>query len=570
VLAILAAVAVAVLVIYRRGPSSGHDFDFHLTSWMDALDSWRHGNLYPQWSASANFGAGEPRFVYYPPLTWMMGALLGAVMPWQWVPLALTALILALCGLTSFCLAREWLPREAAALTAVLFITNPYLIFNAYERTAYGELAGAAFLPLVLLFAVGEQASLLGLTLSIAGVWFTNAPAALMASYLLLFVGIFFSIWKRSWKPMVRALEGGAVGAGLAGLYLVPAIRLQRWVDIRQALDEGMRIQDSWLFERTGQGFHDAVLNTASWIVVGVVGAALIAALILWRLEQRKPQLPLKLRPMFDCAVVTLAGIALLQFPVCAIVWRLPKLEFLQFPWRWMLVASLLSSLLLSALFYRLGLLRRWVTWVLILGTVSAGTIRLERRFYQFSDDKDAVSAQVEQHQTGAGVAGTDEYTAMETNNDIMQMGMPVVRVLRSATGETARTMPLPADGNMQYPQWKADAAAEIPARVKIVEWTSEEHLLSIQTEESGWAVLRLREFPAWRVMVNSSPARVEHRADGLLAVAVGKGTTRIAVSWQRPLAGWVGMGLSLFSLGVLLLLLSRRRRSQAFGRGVQ
>jgi hypothetical protein len=273
---------------------------------------------------------------------------------------------------------------------------------------------------------------------------------------------------------------------------------------------------------------------------------------------------------MFDCAVVTLAGIALLQFPVCAIVWRLPKLEFLQFPWRWMLVASLLSSLLLSALFYRLGLLRRWVTWVLILGTVSAGTIRLERRFYQFSDDKDAVSAQVEQHQTGAGVAGTDEYTAMETNNDIMQMGMPVVRVLRSATGETARTMPLPADGNMQYPQWKADAAAEIPARVKIVEWTSEEHLLSIQTEESGWAVLRLREFPAWRVMVNSSPARVEHRADGLLAVAVGKGTTRIAVSWQRPLAGWVGMGLSLFSLGVLLLLLSRRRRSQAFGRGVQ
>lgn len=569
-LAILATVAVALLVIYRRGPSNGHDFVFHLTSWMDALDSWRQGNLYPQWAASANFGAGEPRFVYYPPLTWMAGAALGAVMPWQWVPLALTALILALCGLAAFCFAREWLPREAATLTAVLFIANPYFIFNAYERTAYGELTGAAFLPLILLFAVGERTSLLGLTLSVAGVWFTNAPAALMASYLLLFVGIFSSFWNRSWNPLVRAVEGGAVGAGLAGLYLVPAIRLQRWVDIRQALDDGMRIRDSWLFEHTGQWFHDAVLRTASWIAVCVLGAGLLAALLLWLLERRKQQLPMKLRPIFDCAVVVLCGITLLQFPVSAMVWRLPKLEFLQFPWRWILVASLLTSLLLSALCYRLGVLRRWFAWVLILGMVSVVAIHCERHFYQFSDDDDAVSTQVEQHQTGVGVAGTDEYTAMEANNDIMQMGMPVARVLLSARDETARAMPLLADGNMQYPQWKADTKREIPARVRVLQWTSEEHLLSIQSEEPGWAVLRLREFPAWRVTVNGRPAKLAHRADGLLAVAVGKDRAQIAVNWQRPMAGWVGLGLSLASLGVLLLLLALRRTSQAFERGVQ
>ena len=50
------------------------------------LNSWRHGILYPHWAPSANYGAGEPRFVFYPPLTWMLGAALGAVLPWTLVP----------------------------------------------------------------------------------------------------------------------------------------------------------------------------------------------------------------------------------------------------------------------------------------------------------------------------------------------------------------------------------------------------------------------------------------------------------------------------------------------------
>ena len=89
---ILLAAFIAIVPQLIRGNSCGHDFDVHLVSWLDCLNSWRHGILYPHWAPSPNYGAGEPRFVFYPPLTWMLGAALGAILPWHLVPIALTFL----------------------------------------------------------------------------------------------------------------------------------------------------------------------------------------------------------------------------------------------------------------------------------------------------------------------------------------------------------------------------------------------------------------------------------------------------------------------------------------------
>src|SRR6202011_3599079 len=83
---IVLSATVATVPQFMRGPSCGHDFDFHLVSWIDAQQSWRQGIPYPHWTPTPNFEAGEPRFVFYPPLTWMLGAVLGAVFPWRFVP----------------------------------------------------------------------------------------------------------------------------------------------------------------------------------------------------------------------------------------------------------------------------------------------------------------------------------------------------------------------------------------------------------------------------------------------------------------------------------------------------
>jgi hypothetical protein len=154
---ILLAAAVAIAPQLLLGNSCGHDFDFHLVSWFDCLNSWRHGILYPHWAASTNFGAGEPRFVFYPPLTWMLGAALGSILPWQFVPVALTFLLLAATGLATRLLAREALTDGAATLAGCTALFSGYALFTAYERTAFGELTGGFWIPLLLLFALPES-----------------------------------------------------------------------------------------------------------------------------------------------------------------------------------------------------------------------------------------------------------------------------------------------------------------------------------------------------------------------------------------------------------------------------
>ena len=153
---ILLCAVVATAPQMVRGVSCGHDFDFHLVSWLDALDSWRHGVLYPHWTPSPNFGAGEPRFVFYPPLTWMLGAALGLVLPWRHVPLALIFLLFAATGLATRALARQAFAGGIATLAGCAAIFSGYTLFTAYERSAYAEMTGGFWVPLMLILMLRD------------------------------------------------------------------------------------------------------------------------------------------------------------------------------------------------------------------------------------------------------------------------------------------------------------------------------------------------------------------------------------------------------------------------------
>ena len=579
---ILLAAAVAVAPLLLQGPSCGHDFDFHLVSWFDCLNSWRHGILYPHWAPSANFGAGEPRFVFYPPLTWMLDAALGLLLPWQFVPVALTFLLLAATGLATRALARQMLNDGAATLAGCAALFSGYALFTAYERAAFGEMAGGCWIPLLLLFALRERnpqgsicrrafdGSAAPLALVLAGCWLSNLPLGVMACYLLAAVAVATALLARSWAPMLRAALAGLLGLGLTAVYLLPAVFEQRWIDLRQAIDDpGERIENSWLFARHANpalADHDTVLLKVSILAASMIAVALIGLLVSWGRvklsDARRWWIPLALIPL---------AVLFLQLPISLPVWNLlPKLRYLQFPWRWLVVLEAPMAIFFAAAIWPA---RRWLRVAVVALCAAfflAATAFVAKDFYQACDDQDAVAPMVSVYRSSAGFAGASEYAPPGADNTLIATGLPAACLVTDpATVLGVIPNGLEADDEA-LPAWNAaqgscDATLswqlDQPEHKRLVttirptagEIRSELTARRAVVTQPRFLILRLRSYPAWRVAVNGyTVASLPRRDDGLIVVTVWPGTIILTVDWTPTPDVLAGRWLS--ALAVLLL----------------
>jgi 6-pyruvoyl-tetrahydropterin synthase related domain len=541
-----ALLAVGTLVV--RENSCGHDFDFHLLSWMEVARAWHAGLVYPHWVQDANYGAGEPRLIFYPPASWLLGGLLGTISGWHAAPVLFVLLALLGAGSSMYLLAREWAPEGAACFAACLYIANPYAMFVAYERSAMGELLAGAWFPLMVLFALRTRSSIALLGLSVAALWLTNSPAAVVGSYMLALLALGMWIAEgRTW-PALRAIGGMALGLGLAAFYIVPAAFEQRWVQIERAITPGICVEDSFLFAHTADAFHDQVLRTASWILLAELAVASIVAFIAWR-KRAGGRARVAL-------TATLPVILLLQLPVSDTIWKYaPHMKFLQFPWRWLLALSVVACVLAAM---ALGKLGRWPTMI-ATAVISAMVIGGGMLFFQPCDEEDAVAAQVAGFRTGQGTPGTDEYTPVGADNASVQQHLPLVRVLRAAQDDTADS----TQGD--NPAWQGGDPGSIAAKVDTKRWNGEHWVASLVTPEAGYAVPRLMDYPSWRVTVDGKPSTSRPvREDGLMAIPVTAGSHAIEVRWTASrdvIAGRAVSAIALLALAGVALLERRGRR---------
>ena len=564
-----------------RGNSCGHDFDFHLASWLDAAASWRHGFVYPHWAPSPNYGAGEPRFVFYPPLTWMLGAAFGLIFPWKGVELAILCSFLAATGLATRMLARQVMPDGPATLAGCAALFSGYSMFTAYERSAFGELAGGFWIPLLLLLVFRDRnpqgsvwrrafdGSATLLATIVAGAWLSNAPLGVMASYLLAAVALAVALLQRSWAPVLRSVVAVTLGLGLSAIYLVPAAVEQRWVQIRQATDDpGLAIENSFLFGRHADPnleLHDVELWRVSIIAVIMIGLALLCIFIARRrglLRQRSWWIPLALIPVV---------VLLLQLPISLPIWNLlPKLRFLQFPWRWLVVLEAPLGIFFAAAIWPT---RRWFRIAVIavcsaiLLSIFVVTLLI---FHQSCDAEDKVSGMLSAFRGGQGFQGTDEYAPPGADNSLMAIGLPDACL----TTNFAIVLAKADDGNI--PEWnpangRCDATYSWLRRNGQL---SPEHLrLAANIPHPGFLVLHLRNYAAWKIEVNgqtvalgarSNSVSLPHRDDGLMAVPVPQGPVQLHVDWTTTGDVVMGRMISLMSLGYLTIVFLIERKLNA------
>ncbi|MGB7265004.1 MAG: 6-pyruvoyl-tetrahydropterin synthase-related protein [Terracidiphilus sp.] len=579
-LLILLAAFVAIIPQLIRGNSCGHDFDVHLVSWLDCVNAWRHGIPYPHWAPSPNYGAGEPRFVYYPPFTWMLGAALGMVVPWHLVPIVLTFLTLAGTGLATRALALVALDDTPATLAGCTALFSGYALFTGYERSAFPEFAGGVWLPLLLLFALRDRnpsaslarrafdGSTAPLAVMLALAWLSNLPLGVMAGYLLAAVALLWALVNKSWAPMLRAAVAAVLGLGLAAIYWLPAALERYWVDIRQATqDPGYNFENNWLFAHNANpllSLHNAILNQASWIAVSMIAVAVLSLIVCWRrgaipISRNTGNLrwwiPLAANPIVVC---------FLMFPISRPVWQLlPEMPFLQYPWRWLDAVEAPMAIFFVAAIWPSSRRGRTIVIATCTAAFLAATAFAGTYFFQVCYPEDTVASTLADFRAGTGFEGMYEYEPPGGDDSSIATGLPDACLVSEPSVALGKPDPDDPDAN---PIWNSnqDTCLSTFTTVNGNQTNPEHRRIHAATAQPGYLVLRLVRFPAWSIRVNGQMINtMPKRADGLIAVPVPRGPVDLNVDWTTTPNAVVGRWVSAISVMLLtaLWLLELKRR---------
>jgi hypothetical protein len=595
------AALIAILPLILHGSSCGHDFDFHILNWLEAARQFTHGNLHPHWAYTPAYNAGEPRFIFYPPLSWVIGALLGLTLPWTWTPIVYTWLALTASGLALHRLARDFTTPTAALLAATFYVVNPYMLFTAYERSAYAELLAAAWIPLLLHAILRKQVTIPRIAIPIALLWLTNAPAAVMSCYALALLTI-VRLAKNSGAPYLdsemwasrasatapahsstinashqtslqlasNTIAGTLLGLGLAAFYILPAAHERRYVQIAMAILPGMRIQDNFLFHHTSDPFHDAVLHTASTIALTLLALTVIAITVTARraakpnfptsdtlTQARNPGAPYldsemwasrKARPSsFPSAESYVSATAQLLFPLATLTIAIALLltPLTAFLWSHLPELPFLQFpwRLLAILAAILSLSTALALPPLKLKPIATAALAI------------AIAAALTYPAYAAFRQSCDDEDTVHARVTLFHSNL--------GTDPTDEYTPTPADNDslaLANPAFwlSPDPNAKAPANATPGLAPTR---LALNSPTPQTLILNLRDYPTWRITLNQTLITTrERRRDGLIAIPIPAGFTTVSITYAHPTDQSLGNAISLLSIALLLVTFRRRR----------
>lgn len=326
VIAMLALFAAALAMPAALGPVRLNDSFWIDLVWLEQFArELAHGTFYPRWLPLSHGGLGSPVFYYYPPLAFYVASLF--VFAGLTTFLALVATLVAanlLSGVGVYLWLRD--QSEKAFACALLFMMAPYHLFNFYQRGAIAEVVATALLPFVLIgirgIIDGRKWALAGTALAYAALIMSHLPLALLSS-VFLFGPYALLEAQLAPKPLAKVGAALALGLGCAAIYLLPAFALDKY---RSSADLWSM---SYLQPSTWTLWSSAAWADKTYTAVLLIIAALTIPIISLLARYRSPWALWAL----GCAVLAAGAVPL--------VWSVPLLSSVQFPFRLLPVAEL-------------------------------------------------------------------------------------------------------------------------------------------------------------------------------------------------------------------------------------
>ncbi|HEX6860202.1 MAG TPA: hypothetical protein VF138_08410 [Caulobacteraceae bacterium] len=312
VLILLAAAIVVPNFLFGPGLTDSQVYNYIWTAqFADAISA---GEFYPRWLPDSFEGLGSPTFYFYPPFAfWVAGALDALGLTTLQAINAAGFLLLLASGLTMY----VWLKSQGgrALLGAALYMVAPYHLLDLYSRGALAEFAAFVWLPLIALAieALPKRWAPPLLAVSFAGLILSHLPTALLAG-LFLIAPLAVRKVRQDRDALLPGLVAGALGLALCAFYLLPALTLQEHVSI------------SLLWSDFYGPSHWRLDKASTLYLLSL--APIAPAMALLALPSRS----------FWAGVTVVAALAALQ--LIPVIWHIPLLAKVQFPWRLLAVVE--------------------------------------------------------------------------------------------------------------------------------------------------------------------------------------------------------------------------------------
>ena len=380
-----------------------HDYT-HVARIVEMRRSLDAGHIPVHWTQNFGFGYGMPLFLFYGPLPFYIATSFTYLGTSALMAMKLSFFFSGIVAFLGMYLLMRRFSHTAGLLAATLFFTAPYRAVDLFVRGALNEVWAIGFLPWLVYGGVQIQKNTTrGVAITAAAtaaIILTHNLTAFMAIPVL---GIFTVLWlwaekRPAWKYTALFLLSGLLGTAMSLFYILPAFLEKQYTIIESILTGYFNYQHHFLYIRQlirpdwGYGGSEFGPNDGISFQLGVMALTLILVSLLflfqalksaWQQTHHMASLPLRFKKVLQrlprkYAILVSAGIllALTLFMTLfhsQFLWdTLPLLNYIQFPWRFLGVAIVLSSIIggLAVSMITITPVRWIVGWMLVLLTV--------------------------------------------------------------------------------------------------------------------------------------------------------------------------------------------------------
>lgn len=504
------------------------------------------GQIPCRWIPDMGFGYGYPQFNYYGPFPYYLMEivhLLGfGFLNSVKIGFALSVVVSAF-GM--YLLGKSLWGRSAGMISAIIYVYAPYRAVNIYVRGAMGEAWGMAFLPFIF-WATGEVVK----GKKYAELWLALSVFALFTSHnitALIFIP-FYALWilflllpervdrKSIYRSISKLFLSLLWGFSMSLFFTLPAFLEKNLVHVETLLMGYFNYLAHYvglsqlLFSRKfDYGVSELGTNDGMLLSPGILlwAVPLISIALLYLLNKKK----YLLQVVF---VVLLGWVSLFMIhPRSVSIWRIiPMLSYVQFPWRYLMLASLFFSLAFGSIVLSVpkGKARSIVVFgVLILALVFYGNYFKPKEVFDITDE--------------------DKFTGDAWEK---QLTISIFDYL-PISAEYPPTSVAPEKAEF------VNGSGETVSYKKGTDWQDWE--IGVTSEKSD-VIFPLYYFPNWTAEVNGGASDITHdNVLGLITLKLNEGNNNVKLRLRNTPVRSLSNLITLLSFGLVPVYLYKRNK---------